>query len=73
VTFYVFWAQKTHRKTSKIKRLLWKNSLEDIQKLNVYFGLGILLPIKIQSLDIENKKIGALYCTLGPDQVYFSI
>jgi hypothetical protein len=40
-----------HRKTcNKEKRLF-------------YFGLGILLPIPIQLLDFENRKIGSPYCT----------
>jgi hypothetical protein len=47
VKFGLFWAQKTHFRTSR---------QENKEKRLLYFGLRIILPIQIQLLDIENTK-----------------
>jgi hypothetical protein len=45
VTFSLFWASKTHFR---------KGRHENKESSIFFFGLGILLPILIQLLDIEN-------------------
>jgi hypothetical protein len=47
VNFSLFWVQQTNFQTE---------SHENKEKRLFYFGLRILLPIKIQLLDIENPK-----------------
>jgi hypothetical protein len=45
--FSIFWAPKTHFRAERH---------ENKEKHLFYFGLGILLPIQIQFLDIQNPK-----------------
>jgi hypothetical protein len=47
VTFSLFCAPNTH---------FWAGRHENKEKRTYYFGLRILLPIKIQVLDVENPK-----------------